>query len=128
MHLSITGDTSIVLTIHDGPLDVTIDSDDAEVGFSPLHMLAGALATCTASVLSSYADPARLHVHGARLAIEWDYAEGPHRVGAYRMTIIWPDELPEGRRKALMRAAEQCTVHATLQHSPSIAVAVGAGE
>lgn len=128
MHLSITGETSIALTIDDGPLAITIDSDDDEVGFSPLHMLAGSLATCTAAVLSSYAETARLHVGGARLDIEWDYVEKPHRVGAYRMTIVWPDELPEGRRKALLRAAEQCTVHATLQHPPSIAVAVSAGE
>ena len=124
MQLSITGHTSIVLTIHDGPLDVTIDTDDAEVGFSPLHMLAGALATCTAAVLSSYADTAHLHIHGAKITVDWDYVEQPHRVGAYRMSIAWPDELSEGRRKALLRAAEQCTVHATLQHPPTIETAV----
>lgn len=120
MQLSITGHTSIVLTMDDGPLDVTIDTDDAEVGFSPLHMLAGSLATCTAAVLSSYADTAHLHIHGAKITVDWDYVEQPHRVGAYRMSITWPDELSEGRRKALLRAAEQCTVHATLQHPPTI--------
>lgn len=120
MQLSITGHTSIVLTMDDGPLDVTIDTDDAEVGFSPLHMLAGSLATCTAAVLSSYADTAHLHIHGAKITVDWDYVEQPHRVGAYRMSIAWPATLSEGRRKALLRAAEQCTVHATLQHPPTI--------
>ncbi len=124
MQLSITGETAIVLTVHDGPLDVTIDTADETVGFSPLHMLAASLATCTASVLSAYADTARLHVHGTKISIEWDYTEDPHRVGAYRVGIAWPDELPEGRRKALLRAAEQCTVHATLQHPPTIDLAV----
>ena len=73
---------------------------------------------------AAYADTARLHVHGAKISIEWDYVEDPHRVGAYRLSIAWPAELPEGRRKALLRAAEQCTVHATLQHPPTIVLAV----
>lgn len=124
MHLSITAENAITLRVHDGPLDVTVDAADEDVGFGPLHMLAASLAICTAAVLGSYADIAHLHIHGATISLEWDYVEGPHRVGAYRMTIGWPDTLPEGRRKALLRAAEQCTVHATLQHPPSIHIAV----
>ncbi len=127
MHIAITTATAIVLTLNDGPLDIEIADDaDEDVGFSPLHMLAAALATCTASVLSAYAETARLDSDNAQIIVEWDYVDDPHRVGAYRMDIRWPTELPEGRRKALCRAAEQCTVHATLSHSPTITTTVGA--
>lgn len=122
MNLALTGHTSIRLTLDDAPLEITLDTDDEEVGFGPLHMLAGSLATCTAAVLAAYADTAHLHLDGTIIMLEWDYTENPHRVGAYRMNLQFPAEISEPRRKALLRAAEQCTVHATLLHPPTIAI------
>ena len=124
MLITITGKTEIILTLADGPLDIALESDDPDAGFGPLHMLAASLATCTGSVLESYAETARLQSDGTRIRVTWEYAEQPHRVGAYELEIIWPHEIPEARRKALLRAAEQCTVHATLTHSPAISARV----
>ena len=124
MHLSITGPLSLILTVGEGHLHISIDSEDEHAGFGPLHMLAASLATCTASVLESYAETSRQEIEGTRIELTWDYVDNPYRVGEYVMHIHWPSSLPEGRQRALLRVAEQCTVHATLSHPPTITTAV----
>ena len=100
-------------------LELDIESTDPMVHFSPLHMLAASLATCTMAVLLAWADTIKLDGSRLVLILEWSYAEGPYRVGEYRMTIEWPN-LPEQRRPVALRVAEQCTVDATLRFPPFI--------
>jgi putative redox protein len=89
------------------------------VSFSPLHMLAGSLGTCTAAVLTGWARQAELGTSGLELQVTWDYVDDPYRVGRFEVDIHWP-ELPEERRAAALRAAEHCTVEQTLRHPPRI--------
>ena len=102
---------------YEGSLELDVES--SRVHFSPLHMLAASLATCTMAVLLAWADTIKLDGSNLALILEWDYAEGPYRVGEYRMTIDWPN-LPEQRRPVALRVAEQCTVDATLRFPPFI--------
>ncbi len=88
--------------------------------FGPLQMLATSLALCTASVIQSYAETANLDVVGFAVEVRWVYVEDPHRVGHYHMTLHLPSSLPAARHRAVLRAAEACTVHATLLHRPAI--------
>jgi uncharacterized OsmC-like protein len=116
MRLILETETRIRLEYRDS-LDLEVDS--AELHFSPLHMLAASLATCSMAVLLAWADTIKLSGHGLVLVLEWEYAEGPYRVGQYLMTIDWPN-LPEQRRPVALRVAEQCTVDATLRFPPFI--------
>ena len=88
--------------------------------FGPLQMLATSLALCTASVIQSYAETANLDAQGFAVEVRWVYAEDPHRVGQYHLTLHLPSSLPAARHRAVLRAAEACTVHATLLHQPAI--------
>jgi uncharacterized OsmC-like protein len=116
--LILEGETRIRL-IYDDSLELGVESPDPLVHFSPLHMLAASLATCTMAVLLAWADTIRLGTDGLEVALEWDYAEGPYRVGEYRTRLTWP-ALPESRRPVALRIVEQCTVEATLRHPPFI--------
>ena len=116
MRLLLESETRIRLT-HEDSLELEIDAAGAH--FSPLHMLAASLATCTMAVLLAWADTIQLPGKDLALTLEWSYAEGPHRVGEYRLTIDWPD-VPEKRRPVALRVAEQCTVDATLRYPPFI--------
>ena len=118
MQLLLETDTRIRL-LYDDSLELEIESVDPLVHFSPLHMLAASLATCTMAVLLAWADTIKLPGDGLALTLEWGYAEGPYRVGEYRMAIDWPG-LPEKRRPVALRVAEQCTVDATLRFPPFI--------
>jgi uncharacterized OsmC-like protein len=107
-----------------GPM--TIEAESAEMSYSPFHMLASSLATCTLSVLHAWATNAKLPADDLAVEVGWTFAEDPHRVGSMSLDIDWPT-LPEARRAAAERVAELCTVKVTLKHPPEIATRVVAG-
>jgi uncharacterized OsmC-like protein len=117
--ITLLSDDAIRLEPTDGPL--TIEAETAERSYSPFHMLASALATCTLSVLYSWASHAGLGIDDLVIEVSWTFAEQPHRVGEVRLTFTWPS-LPENRRAAAKRAAALCTVHTTLHHPPAITI------
>ncbi|HEX2210431.1 MAG TPA: OsmC family protein [Longimicrobium sp.] len=121
MKITLLGDDRIRLDGRAGPLSV--EADSAEMQYSPFHMLASGLATCTYSVLASWGTHARLPVDDLSIEVGWRFAEEPHRVGELDVDVIWPS-LPQERRNAAMRAAGLCTVTKTLEMPPKVAVEV----
>jgi len=108
-----------------GPM--TIEADSPEMQYSPFHMLASSLATCTYSVLGSWATNAKLAADDLAIEVGWSFAEEPHRVGKMEIDIQWPS-LPENRRAAAARVADLCTVKVTLKQPPEVVTAVQAAE
>jgi uncharacterized OsmC-like protein len=117
--ITLLSDEAVRLEQTPGPL--TVEAANADMSYSPFHMLASALATCTMSVLHSWATHAKISADDLVIDVGWSFAEKPHRVGAMTLTFKWPS-LPEGRREAAKRATTLCAIHATLSHSPEIAV------
>lgn len=124
MKIILTSENSIRLVPDPGPM--TIEAESAEQQYSPFHMLGSSLAFCTFSVMYSWATHVKIPVDDLVLDVQWEFADDPHRVGRIDMTFDWPS-LPEKRIGAAKRAAELCTIHATLMHPPAIHVAA-AGE
>ena len=121
MKITLLSDDAIRLEPTAGPL--TIEAVDPEQSYSPFHMLASGLATCTLSVMSAWATHAGLNVEDLGIEVHWTFAENPHRVDTMHMSFDWPS-LPEKRHVAARRVAEMCTIHATLSHPPTISVDV----
>jgi uncharacterized OsmC-like protein len=107
-----------------GPM--TIEAESAEMSYSPFHMLASSLATCTLSVLHAWATNAKLPADDLAVEVGWSFVEEPHRVGSMSLDIDWPS-LPETRRAAAQRVADLCTVKVTLKHPPEVVTSVNAG-
>ena len=135
MHLAITevlalkiillSEDAIRLEPTTGPL--TVASVTAGQSYSPFHMLASALGTCTLSVMHAWAEAAGFNAEDLAVEVHWTFAADPHRVDTMHLTLDWPS-LPEKRHEAAQRVAEKCTVHATLHHPPSIKVSVSEGQ
>jgi putative redox protein len=119
--ITIVSDEEILLERTEGMLSIEAETYDRV--YSPYHMLASALATCTMGVLESWAAQASIAVEGLKLGVTWKFADEPHRVGELSMTIHWPS-LPAERRKAAERAASLCPVHHTLQVQTPVRIAV----
>jgi uncharacterized OsmC-like protein len=119
MKITLLADDAIRLEPVAGPM--TIEAPSAEMSYSPFHMLASALATCTFSVLYSWATHANLSVDDLTIEVRWSFGDDPHRVTDLRLTYDWPS-LPANRIAAAGRVAELCTVHATLHHPPQISI------
>jgi uncharacterized OsmC-like protein len=108
---------SMVRLVPDG--EGFVVEDAAAVGLSPFHLLGAALATCSWSVLTSWAQHARLGLEGLELAVEWRLGGDPVRVSNVRLTVLWPG-LSEARLAAARRAAAQCTIHHTLARGSAV--------
>lgn len=117
MKITLLSDERIRLEGTGGPL--TVEADSPETYYSPFHMLASSLATCTYSVLHAWASNAKLDADDLAIEVGWSFAEDPYRVGSIDIELIWPS-LPETRRTAAERASHLCTVHKTLQQPPDI--------
>jgi uncharacterized OsmC-like protein len=107
------------------PGPMTIEASSAEMHYSPFHMLASSVAVCTFSVLASWAAHAKLSADDLTLEVQWRFADDPHRVSDIGVIFDWPSLAPN-RLGAAQRAAELCTVHATLMNPPNITVLSGA--
>src|SRR3954470_14107729 len=119
MKITLLSDDAIRLDPVPGAM--TIEAESAEMQYSPFHMLASGLATCTFSVLYSWATHAKLSVDDLTLEVHWKFGDDPHRVSDIGVIFDWPS-LPANRLAAAKRVAELCTVHATLTHPPHIAI------
>jgi uncharacterized OsmC-like protein len=122
--ITLLSDDRIRLDGGAGPM--TIEAESAETSYSPFHMLASSLATCTLSVLGAWATNAKLPADDLAIEVGWSFVEEPHRVGSMSLDIDWPS-LPEGRRAAAQRVADLCTVKVTLKHPPEVVTSVNAG-
>ena len=119
--ITLTGENSVRLEPTDGPMTIEAPTPDRQ--YSPFHMLGSSLAYCTFSVMYSWATLTRQSVDDLRIDVRWTFSEDePKRVSNIRLTYQWPS-LPEKKREGARRAAELCTIHATLTHSPAIDIA-----
>ncbi len=125
MKITLLSDERIRLDGRAGPM--TIEAESAETTYSPFHMLASSLATCTFSVLHSWATNAKIPADDLAIEVGWTFAEDPHRVGTMEVDLQWPS-LPENRRAAAQRVADLCTVKVTLKNPPEVTTAVRGAE
>jgi uncharacterized OsmC-like protein len=119
MKITLLSDDAIRLEPVAGQL--TIEASSAEMAYSPFHMLASSLATCTYSVIESWAHHAKLRLDDLTIDVRWKFGEEPHRVSDIAVTFDWPS-LPANRIAAARRVAELCTIHATLHHPPHVSI------
>lgn len=119
MKLVLLSENAIRLEPVPGPM--TIEPCSADQTYSPFHMIGGALGYCTFSVMFAWAEQAGLEAADLTLDVSWTFVDDPHRIDAFDVRFNWPS-LPARRLEAAKRVAELCTVHATLQHPPRIAI------
>ena len=124
MKITLIDEDAIRLEPTDGPM--TIEALSAEQSYSPFHMLASGLATCTFSVMYAWATHASLNIDDLAVEVRWTFADDPHRVDTMNVAFEWPS-LPPKRHAAARRVAEMCTIHATLLHPPTISIELSEG-
>ena len=100
--------------------DQPVESGGEDKGMTPPELLVGALGSCIAIYLVNYCVNAKIPHEGMNIEVFWEKAKDPSRIKSVKVDIEMPGDLSEGRKKALIRVAEHCTIHNTLVHTPEI--------
>ena len=104
--------------------------ESSEVGKaypSAPELLMASLGSCTASALVYFAQRHDIALEGMRVDLDWEGAEGPHRIGEIDVRVSLPESVSESERTTLERVAHACLIHNTLTHPPEIALTLSTG-
>ncbi|MGE5291414.1 MAG: OsmC family protein [Micromonosporaceae bacterium] len=104
--------------------DQPIKDGGRDVAATPTELLVTSLASCVAYYAGRYLSRHGLSRDGLHVSAEFDLAAHPARVGAIRMRIRVPSGFPPERASALLAVASHCTVHNTLEHPPTVEIAL----
>lgn len=86
---------------------------------TPTELFLAGLSACVSFYAERFLRRHHLSTVGLAVGCDYAWAENPHRVGSITLTVDAPSLQP-GLRSAFTRVIEHCTVHNTLEHSPSI--------
>ncbi len=103
-------------------IDQPKDEGGSDEGMTPLECLAVSLASCVAHFAARFAQRHAVALDALRVAVTWDYAERPHRVGRFDVRMAYRGALDPTMRERLLAVAQGCTVHHTLAHAPDVTV------
>ncbi len=103
-------------------VDDTLEAGGPGDGFRPSELLMGALATCMAGTMLTFARNQEIPVHGISITVEDETAQHPERIGRLVIDMTVSAEATERQVRSLERVASACKIHKTLERSPDIEV------
>lgn len=109
---------------HEVTSDLSPSDGGADAGLAPVELLAGSLGACIAMMVQRYCDTSG-HGHGdVAVSLTVELADQPKRISGIVVDVELPEGVPENRREAIRRVAEQCVIHETLRHPPQMDVEI----
>ena len=101
-------------------IDLKKKDDGFEEGQIPTEVLASALGACVGSTVRVFCLRHAIPFDGLTIRVDFEKVENPSRLAKIDVELAFPGEFDEKYRRALIRAAEQCTIHNTLTYPPEI--------
>jgi putative redox protein len=88
----------------------------------PYDLFLSSMGTCAGAYIIYFCESRNIPTGGLSMTLQFERNEESHLVETIAMQIHLPPGFPEKYRKAVVRAAQMCTVKRSLQHSPEIIV------
>jgi putative redox protein len=124
--ITITRRAGLAFDVHVRGHEVTSDMSQSDggqdAGFAPVELLAGSLGACIAMMVQRYCDTSGHGGGDVGVSLTVELADQPKRISGIVVDVEVPDGVPESRRDAIRRVAEQCVIHGTLRHPPRLDV------
>jgi ribosomal protein S12 methylthiotransferase accessory factor len=89
---------------------------------APFDLFLASLGTCAGLFVLLFCQERQLPTTGLRLSLETERDTEKHRLNKVRMAIHLPPEFPEKYRRAVIRAANQCSVKRVILDPPEFDV------
>jgi len=100
---------------------------DGVDSLAPLELFIASLGGCVAAFVMSHCKAVGIPHEDLVVDVDWEKAEDGRRVAKVDIRVRIPSDLPENRRKALLRVAEHCTVHNSIINKPEINISIESG-
>jgi uncharacterized OsmC-like protein len=99
---------------HTLKIDVPAEMGGKDRALTPPQLFAASIASCTAAFAAKYCKTAGIDSKDIKVTLEFDKVEDPTRLTNLKMKISLPN-IPENRKKALIKAAGFCPVHESIK-------------
>ena len=99
--------------------DEPIADGGTDLGFSPVELLAGALASCTSITLRMYADRKEWDIDEIKVDVQFSRDTTTNST-SFQRTISYVGNLETAQEERLIAIAKACPVHKTLSGTISI--------
>lgn len=113
----------VVARGHRVTCDQPAENGGADSGMTPPEFLLASLATCAGFYASQYLNARKLPTAGLKVKVSAEKALTPARLASFRIEVSL-DGLEPSQEAGLLRAVKACLIHNTLEHQPSIDIAV----
>ena len=104
--------------------DEPISDGGTDLGFSPVELLAGALASCTSITLRMYADRKEWNIDEIKVDVQFS-RDTVSNATSFQRVISYVGNLEKAQEERLIAIANACPVHKTLSGSISVETRLG---
>lgn len=101
-------------------VDQLLEEDGTDKGMTPPELFIASLATCMGTYIIKHCNNIGINSSGMLLSVNWEKASNPARIGNIRVDINLPKMEAGDDKKAIIKVAELCLVHNTIQNPPKI--------
>lgn len=91
-------------------------------GPSPFDLFLASIGTCTGYYVARFCELKGIDPSGVGITLETTRDEERKRVGKVRVELALPPDFPAKYRKAVVRAADQCTVKRHILEPPELEI------
>jgi putative redox protein len=102
--------------------DQAVDSGGDGSAPEPFDYFLSSIATCAGIYVLGFCQKREIPYEDVRVVQSWERDEKSRRLTTIRINIEVPSDFPEKYHKALVRAADQCSVKKTLGNPPEFDV------
>jgi uncharacterized OsmC-like protein len=106
--------------------EIWVDQPETgDSGPTPTELFVGSLASCVAFYAGRFCVRHAIDPSGLEVTTDWSFAEDrPARVSRIDVRLTVPEGFPPDKRDRLQAVVDHCTVHNSITHPPTIAIAL----
>jgi ribosomal protein S12 methylthiotransferase accessory factor len=91
----------------------------------PYDLFLSSMGTCAGIYIVYFCESRNIPTEGLSMTLRFERNESSHLVEKIAIEVHLPSGFPDKYRKAVVRAAQMCTVKRTLAHPPEVIVTAG---
>lgn len=113
-----------VLRGHRIIVDQPKDNGGNDSGPTPGELFVSSLGSCIGVYIEGFCKRGGIPYEGMEISVKWEKAENPYRISKIDVDVRMPEEIPEERKKAVLKVAGHCLIHNTLANHPDVTIAL----